>query len=310
VRDPVPGLERVVAASPANSTNKGVSAVCPVGKKLLGTGAAITGGAGQVVLRELIPGSALTSVSAFGAEDENGFTGNWSVTAYAVCATPVAGLQRVTAASASDSNSSKSAVATCPAGKHVTGVGGRLQGAGGQVFMDDLIPFPERATAVQVVGIEDQNGTNANWSATAYAICVNGSELVIDTSADDSQSHKEAFAECPAGKLPTGGGGDLTGGVGEVTMNTLSAFIPENAAFIQADEDQTGITTDWFVRGFAICAPRSRGSSRSRPRARSTRSSSRRSPRPAPRASRSWAPEASPAAAARSSWIESSPMRR
>jgi hypothetical protein len=251
---PVPGLERVVAASPANSANKGATATCPAGKRLLGTGAAIGGGGGQVVLRELIPNAALTSVSAFGAEDDTGFSGNWSVTAYAVCANPVAGLELVTATSATDSSSDKAAVATCPVSKLVTGVGGRLKGAGGQVFMDDLISFPNPATGVQVVGIEDQSGTGANWSATAYAICANSSQLVTDMSPIDSDFHKEAFAECPAGRLPSGGGGDLTGALGAVTMNTLSAFILENAAFIQSDETQSGTTGDWFVRGFAICA--------------------------------------------------------
>jgi hypothetical protein len=87
---PPPGLQRVAATSEFHSEGevKTVSARCPAGKNLLGTGAEITGGGGQVVLDDILPNAALTSVLATGVEDQNGFAGDWSVTSYAICANP------------------------------------------------------------------------------------------------------------------------------------------------------------------------------------------------------------------------------
>ena len=41
---PPPGLQRVAATSPRNSANKSVTASCPSGKRVLGTGGAVVGG--------------------------------------------------------------------------------------------------------------------------------------------------------------------------------------------------------------------------------------------------------------------------
>jgi hypothetical protein len=248
---PVPGLQRVVATSPTNSISKGVIAACPAGKRLLGTGASIGGGGGRVVLRELIPNSALTSVSAFAAEDETNPTANWTVSAYAICANAVGGLQRVVAASPTNSTDGKSAVAACAAGKRVTGVGGELRGSGGQVRMDDLIPFPDPAASVQVIGIEDENGTTANWSAIAYAICVNSSERVV-ASATGSNPISSVMSFCAGDKAATGVGGDISGGFGEVTMFDLTRAV--NRTEVQAAEDQTGTANTWVLRAYALCS--------------------------------------------------------
>ena len=85
-----PGLQLVSATSEFHSEGevKAVSASCPAGKNLLGTGAEMPGGAGQVVLDDVLPNATLTSVLATGVEDQNGFAGDWRVTAYAICANP------------------------------------------------------------------------------------------------------------------------------------------------------------------------------------------------------------------------------
>ncbi|MFI5734162.1 hypothetical protein ACIA49_28870 [Kribbella sp. NPDC051587] len=86
---PLPGLQRVAATSPTDSaTNKSVTATCPAGKKVVGTGHEIANGKGQVLLDDVVPSADLTSVRAEAFEDQDGTPNNWSITAYAVCATP------------------------------------------------------------------------------------------------------------------------------------------------------------------------------------------------------------------------------
>jgi hypothetical protein len=87
--DPLPGLERVSAVSATDSAvSKSVTATCPAGKKVVGTGHEINNGKGQVVLDDVVPSQDLTSVRVEAFEDQDGTTNPWSVTAHAVCATP------------------------------------------------------------------------------------------------------------------------------------------------------------------------------------------------------------------------------
>jgi hypothetical protein len=117
------------------------------------------------------PSPDLTSVLVRGREDENGFTGNWGVVARAVCADRgVAGLERVVASNAFDSDEIQRVTATCPAGKNLLGTGGLIQGGLGQVVIDDLRPNAT-LTSVTVTGIEDENGFAGDWTPVAYAIC-------------------------------------------------------------------------------------------------------------------------------------------
>ena len=87
---PPPGLQLVSATSELHSEGEVevVRANCPAGKNLLGTGAEIPGGAGQVLLDDVIPSADLSRVLVTGVEDQNGFSGDWRVTAYAICANP------------------------------------------------------------------------------------------------------------------------------------------------------------------------------------------------------------------------------
>ena len=68
----------------------------------------------------------------------NGFAGDWALTAFAMCAVPPPGLQRVTAAGALDS-AAKSVTAPCPSGKRALGAGGQMSTGGGQILIDDLL---------------------------------------------------------------------------------------------------------------------------------------------------------------------------
>ena len=145
-------------------------AFCPAGKKLIGTGGQLTGATGQAVIDDLTPNSTLTEAMVVASEDDNGTTATWSVTAFAICANPVPGLQLVTASLASNSVTGTGVTAACPVGKKLIGTGGELTDAGGEVVMDDITPG-STLTSVRVTGYEDDTGAAANWSVTAYAIC-------------------------------------------------------------------------------------------------------------------------------------------
>jgi hypothetical protein len=89
----VNGLQRVEVESAENSvSSKQVTATCPSGKVLVGTGFDIFGGKSgtspnqqtDVMMDFVIPGS--TSVTAAAYEDE-ATSANWSVKAIAICAT-------------------------------------------------------------------------------------------------------------------------------------------------------------------------------------------------------------------------------
>jgi type V secretory pathway adhesin AidA len=104
---------------------------------LIGTGARISGGDGQVVLEGVRPNAQLTAVTVTAHEDADGTTANWSVTATAICGN-LPGLELVTAGyDTSEPNPSynytldleaKSGHAYCPAGKQVVGTGGQVTG--------------------------------------------------------------------------------------------------------------------------------------------------------------------------------------
>jgi hypothetical protein len=165
----VPGLVRIVASSPSNSADpKTVTATCPAGKRLVGTGAEITGGLGEVVIDDLRPNPGLTAntVTAYEADP---LAANWRVTAYAICANPLPGLERRTASSASNSVDPKAATATCPSGKRLTGLGGEITGGLGEVVLDDLRPNAGLTASTVTAYEEDPLATS--WRVTAYAIC-------------------------------------------------------------------------------------------------------------------------------------------
>ena len=115
----VTGHQALEAVSASNSSNKSVIAGCPVGKQLVGAGATRASAAGPHVLVDgMRIGAGLTTVTVNGVEDETGFPNDWTVTAYAICSTPLPGLQLVSKTSGV-SSANKSVSAACPTGKKV-----------------------------------------------------------------------------------------------------------------------------------------------------------------------------------------------
>jgi hypothetical protein len=168
---PIPGLQVVPGPSPVNSDDKSARATCPPDKQVIGAGAELNGGSGQVTLDDVIPKT--TTVDVRAREDRDGLATNWSVTAYAVCANPLPGLQIVQKTSATDSFASKSIAANCPPGKKLLGGGGEITfGSGGtEVVLTEVRPNGSTLTSMIAGASEIQGGSTRNWNITAYAVC-------------------------------------------------------------------------------------------------------------------------------------------
>jgi hypothetical protein len=250
--NPVSGLERRSSTSGATSSNKPQTVTCPAGKQVVGAGAEIGGGGGQVVIGSIRPDAALTNVTANGVEDENGFASNWTVTAYAVCGN-IAGLELVRTTSPSDSTTSKFVTATCPAGKNLVGASAEKTGGAGQVLLEWITPNGA-LTRVDVRYREDENGFANNWSATADAICANASQRVTNTSTTSSDTMKLTTTPfCQSGKRIVGVGGDITGGNGQVTIQDFRASVGLDFSSVHAFEDDTGFGGNWSLRAYGVC---------------------------------------------------------
>jgi hypothetical protein len=84
----------------------------------------------------------------------------------------LAGLEIVTLESVNSSANTKQLNVSCPGSKKVVGGGANLNGAEGDVAVDESNPGD--ATSWHAKGVE-VNGTLNSWKLTAYAICANTS---------------------------------------------------------------------------------------------------------------------------------------
>ena len=122
-------------------------------------------------LTGVVSNAGLTTVTATAHEHEDGYDQTWTVTAYAVCAPAPAGIERVAASTPVDWRSSRRRITSCPAGKHVLGMGGSINNAQGNVLIDDLKTNTALSKAT-ITGFEDTTGYDSDWNVTAYAICI------------------------------------------------------------------------------------------------------------------------------------------
>ena len=93
----------------------------------------------------------------------------WAVTAASSASAAVVGIERVGAASASNSQN-KAVTVSCPAGKKVLSAGADVNPGNGDVLIDDVRPNAD-LQSVTVNALEDETGNATNWSVTAYAVC-------------------------------------------------------------------------------------------------------------------------------------------
>jgi hypothetical protein len=216
---------------------------------VLGAGADINSFNGQVILDDLRPNAALTSVTANALEDATGNPLNWSVTAYAVCANTIAGLERVSETSELNSVGQKILFPGCSSGKVMTGVGADINTFNGRVLLSSINYGNEN---ILLEALEDETGNPLNWSLTAYVICAPGSRRHVVTSFGDSDP-KNVNATCPlTGQQVTGLGGATINGASEVLLERFRPDPPNNA-LATAFEDDGGFAGIWQLSSEAVC---------------------------------------------------------
>ena len=201
------------AISAQTSSPKSQTVTCPDGRRVSSAGGAIVlsdaAQAGEVLLDDVRPNAALTSVTVNAVEDETGTAEPWAVAAYAVCVNPPPGLERVSADSPLAS-SAKSVTVSCPAVKRVLGTGGDVNTFNGQVLLASIRPDAS-LTSVTMAANEDETGNPAAWSLTAYATCASYGGLEhVAVDSGLSSSTKGAAAPCAGGRQAVGGAATST----------------------------------------------------------------------------------------------------
>jgi len=182
----------------------------------------------------------------------------------AVLASPadaLPGLQRPAKTSVSDSSTSKSVAARCPAGQNVIGGGGRVVGGRGQVVLERLQPVQTTATDGRfvVAAREDETGYAGAWALTAHAVCSDplpGFGILDSTSGPASSNSPQGTISFCVGQTQVGFGGRVNSGVGQVHLTDLTRGTNGQVDFtsIAAVEDANGFAGAWNVTAYAVCA--------------------------------------------------------
>ena len=171
------GHQVVWQTSPRSSdSSRGAIATCPHGKKAISAGATVANGNGNVVLQFIMPNNNLDGASANAYEDETGYNGTWQLTAYAVCANSLLGLELVVSASPIGEGGHQSVThqVECPDGKVVLGMGVYAFGGVpslGELYLFWLFTSEDHPSAAIVHAGTDETGFATAWFAGAYAIC-------------------------------------------------------------------------------------------------------------------------------------------
>ena len=179
------GVSYAAVTLPANSVSSKQIKPGAVKTSDLGTSAVTTGKVkdGSLLSRDFKPGQLVAGApgttgapGAIGPQGPQGLKGDkGSPGTNGTNGTPGgSGREVVSLSSASDSNSTKLVTAECPAGKTVISGGHRIEGAAGQVVIDESEPAFQavgEAKGWYVEAHEIGAGTTIGWSVTARAVC-------------------------------------------------------------------------------------------------------------------------------------------
>jgi hypothetical protein len=151
-----------------NRDQMDVTVTCPDGMVVLGTGASIRGGQGNILIESIVPTTHSVTVSA-SKLDYNVPVVDWWVAAHATCGDEPGGreiVSRITAGGPDDAFGS----APCDAGKVALGGGFAFSGGlRGRMNLGYMIPTNSGVTT----HASEITPTTYDWSLRSYAICVN-----------------------------------------------------------------------------------------------------------------------------------------
>ena len=258
----VPSMSFVTASTPSDTRlGRTHSAHCPSGRRVLGGGAYVGNGAGEVHVDILRPvttptgDSFLANASVANRPDGTSWRGSWFLVVYAICGAAPPGLQYISATSTSGFATTRSATVSCPSGKRVIGAGGQISPAFGTVILDEVAPSTG-LTSVRVAAYGGAAPSSLPWRVEAFAVCANpisGLTLASALSPSDSLD-KSVTVFCPTGTRIHGLGHDLNGAVGRAGATAVFPSQPLTSATLYASEYLPGFRESWHSRVYAICA--------------------------------------------------------
>ena len=268
---------------------------CPTGRSILGAGASAFASSGVDIsgvgltrmhpIPAAPPRSFLGTNASIGAVEAEPTVGSWSLFTQVQCATRtdtapteatngpyVKDVFIASTATAFDSTSPKQVSTACQGGRRSIGGGFRIQTTSGRPAKMAI----RRAVRIDggfVVNAHETVPTSASWHVIAFAVCANlgnvGARLAnyaipaSDTDtvsvADVNRDFKTAFAQCPAGQFPIGGGGQVLGHTagtappGDVVLVGSWPYREARGWFVEAAEE-TPTPRNWRVAARVICA--------------------------------------------------------
>lgn len=179
----LPGLNWFYVDSPSNAVNKGVDASCVGNQRVVGGGARIDGGFGNVILTTKAfqvnsGGTAADTVAVAAQEVSSGYASNWTIRVYIACADPLSGQTRVRTSTPFTSTAPKFWNPTCSGAQIATAVGGGIvtDPAGlGNLVLDDMYANATIGTAPNqsVNSAYVRTAFIGSWELLGYALCAN-----------------------------------------------------------------------------------------------------------------------------------------
>lgn len=151
------------------------AALCPSGTKVLGTGARVTANdTSKVLLTYVRPTSAGSGAESGAVEMAGGYSGNWWLHTWAICANAPAGWEIVTHTGGPQG---LYAGFSCPDSKKLTGAGAFISLSLGKIFLVDVTVMQEAGDPSVPDGVSlavgaIDSGYSHEWAATAYGVCV------------------------------------------------------------------------------------------------------------------------------------------
>jgi hypothetical protein len=269
-----PALERPVFTAASDSTSpKTAIATCSVGKRILGGGGTIAvtsnpADAFRVAITRLEPvhttGSGPDSYVVTAEELGTGTTGNWAVTAIAICAPPPSGYEVVSSSTFPSSAAVHETSAGCSGSKNVIGTGAQVNNPAGRVTLQ--LNRPDGPSKIsRVTAKETTAGHPLVWNTTSYAVCTNplpDFKLEGDISDTTEQEPvKAAFVTCPAGKFVHGAHAATSGGSGLTTTPAgvaIQEILPSadlRSVTVRARATTGSAPGNWDLVAQASCAP-------------------------------------------------------
>jgi hypothetical protein len=238
------------------SSPKVARAACPFGHSVLGGGAVITGGQGQVAVQAGFPtydASIWQDVYIVKAAAVEGSTQSWSVTAAAFC-TPSTVTTKMLESSLFDSTAIKTVTIQCPYPLKVVGMGGEVAKQNYEYPTNDPVTIPSpndgAGTGLVFQGFDVNAGLT---TVTAYA--VEAAASLLDPAYDYTGDWKlVAFATCAYEGYFSGlekrsiraKGGDLY----DPEQTVSVACSPGKKLMAIGDRVEDADTGQWFIHRF------------------------------------------------------------